>query len=610
MRDFLWYTVKRYRWIIGIALLAGALGSLADSLSIAMFIPILESVGGEGAGGIAQDSPVAFLTPYFANLTPAGKVQAAAIGLALIALLKGVFEYINRLLSYKLQIKVERGLRLQVFDQLAEVEMGYIYRERTANLLTILNTYTLRTSNVAQVLLAQAIHVFIILVYLGWLVVLSWQLTILALVFSLAISWFFRVITSRARALGDKLREGIVQLGAEGLEFVTGIKVVKLFAREAYMRQKFEKALYNLQARRLEIGKIDSLIRPAFVTTNIFMFSFLLIAASILMRSSVQAWLELTVLFIVILLRVAEPFGTLNKARVSVAGNEPSIRALFDFLQRGDKTFLSEGNIQFASLEQGVLFNQVTFCYDRMEGHVLQGVSLEIPKGKTTAVVGASGSGKSTLVDILARLHDPQSGRILVDGVDLRELEVRTWRRSTAVVSQDTFLFNNTVWNNIAFGKLEATDEEIVKAATLANAHEFIIEFADGYNTLLGERGVRLSGGQRQRIAIARAILADPQLLIFDEATSALDSEAEREVQQAIERISKERTVVAIAHRLSTIREADNIVVLDKGRVVEQGTHEELVALGGQYYNFVQLQELGKNSPRTETGTAIDEDYS
>ena len=594
MRDFLWYTIKRYKWIIGLALLAGILGSLADSLSVGMFIPILESVGGEGAGGIAQDSPIAFLTPYFTNLTPAGKIQAAAIGLALTALLKGVFEYINRLLSYKLQMEVERGLRLQVFDQLAEVEMGYIYREKTANLLTILNTYTLRTSNVAQVLLAQAIHVFTILVYLGWLVVLSWQLTMLALVFSLAISWFFRVITSRARALGDKLREGIVQLGAEGLEFVTGIKVVKLFAREAYMRQRFDKALRNLQESRLELGKIDSLIRPAFVTTTIFMFSFLLIAASILMRSSMQAWLELTVLFIVILLRVAEPFGTLNKARVSVAGNEPSIRALFDFLERGDKTFLPDGNIQFTSLQQGVRFDKVTFWYNSAEGDVLQGVCLEIPKGKTTAVVGASGSGKSTLVDLLARLHDPQSGRILVDGVDLREFNVRSWRRSIAVVSQDTFLFNDTVWNNIAFGKLDATDEEIVGAAKLANAHEFIMEFVDGYKTLLGERGVRLSGGQRQRIAIARAILANPQLLIFDEATSALDSEAEREVQQAIERISKDRTVVAIAHRLSTVRNADNTIVLEKGRVVERGTHEELIALGGRYYDFVQLQELGE----------------
>ena len=596
MRDFLRYTVKRYRWIIGIALMAGILGSLIDSLSIGMLLPILQSVGGEGAGGIAQDSPVAFLSPYFTNLTLAGKIQAAAIGLALIALLKGAFEYINRVLSYKLQIEVERGLRLQVFDQLAEVEIGYIYREKTANLVTVLDTYTSRTSNVAQVLLAQAIHMFIILVYLGWLVALSWQLTALALILSLAISWLFRAITSRARVLGDKLRMEIVQLSAESLEFLTGLKVVKLFAREDYMRQKFEKALYNLQARRLEIGKIDSLIRPVFVTTNIFMFSFLLIASSVLMPGSVDAWIELTVLFIVILLRMAEPLGTLNKARVSVASNEPSIRALFDFLQRGDKTFLPDGNIQFTSLEQGVVFDRVTFCYDPRDGHVLQEASLEISKGKTTGVVGASGSGKSTLVDLLARLHDPQSGCILVDGVDLRDFNMRSWRRSIAVVSQDTFLFNDTVRNNIAFGKLDATDEEIVDAAKLANADEFIAGFADGYNTLLGERGVRLSGGQRQRIAIARAILSAPQLLIFDEATSALDSKAEREVQQAIERISKDRTVVAIAHRLSTIREADNIFVLDRGRVVEQGTHEELVALKGQYYHFVQLQTLKEDA--------------
>jgi len=596
MRDLLCYTIKRHKWIVGIALTAGILGALIDGLSIGMFLPILESVGGEGAGGITQDSPIAFLAPYFANLTPAGKIQAAAIGLALIALLKGVFEYINRWLSYKLQIAVERGLRLAVFDHLAEVEIGYIYRQKTANLIVTLDAYTLRTSNMAQILLAQAIHLFVILVYLGWLVILSWQLTILTLIFSLAISWMFKSITSRARALGDKLKEEMIQLYAEGLEFLAGIKVVKLFAREDHMRQRFERALCTLQETRLDVGKVESLIRPAFVTTNIFMFSLLLIAGSLLMPGSVDAWIELTVLFIVILLRVTDPLGALNRARVSVASNEPSIRALFDFLQRGDKTFLPDGNIPFISLENEVVFDKVTFCYDPKEGQVLQEVSLEVPKGKTTAIVGASGSGKSTLVDSLARLHDPQDGRILVDGTDLREFNVQSWRRSIAVVSQDTFLFNDTVRNNIAFGKLDATDEEIVEAARLANADEFITEFADGYDTLLGERGVRLSGGQRQRIAIARAILANPQLLIFDEATSALDSKAEREVQQAIEQISKERTVLTIAHRLSTIQEADNIVVLDKGRVVEQGTHEELVALGGRYYGFVKLQELGDAS--------------
>ncbi|MFA5862164.1 MAG: ATP-binding cassette domain-containing protein, partial [Candidatus Thermoplasmatota archaeon] len=236
---------------------------------------------------------------------------------------------------------------------------------------------------------------------------------------------------------------------------------------------------------------------------------------------------------------------------------------------------------------------------------VLRDVSFEIPRGGMVALVGASGSGKSTSVQLVARLADPTLGSIRVDGVDLRDLRVTTWRRRLAVVSQDTFLFNTSVRENIRFGRLDATDQDIEEAAKLAEAHEFISNLEQGYDTPVGDRGVRLSGGQAQRLAIARALLADPELLILDEATSALDTATERSVQRAIERASRDRTVLAIAHRLSTVRHADEIIVLEKGVIVERGTHADLMARRGQYFSYVQMQDLTDEATAPETSAAL-----
>jgi len=251
---------------------------------------------------------------------------------------------------------------------------------------------------------------------------------------------------------------------------------------------------------------------------------------------------------------------------------------------------MNRGTLPYQQLCEGIHFNNISFAYPNRQELVLKDISLYLPRGTTLALVGGSGAGKSTLADLLPRFYDPKSGSITLDGIDLRQFDFTTLRKSMGIVSQDTFLFNNTVRNNISYGRPEATEEEIIDAAKRANAYEFIMRLPKGFDTLIGDRGVLLSGGQRQRLAIARALVQDPDILILDEATSALDTVSERLVQQAIEELSRDRTTLVIAHRLSTVQKAHQIAVLDQGRVVEVGTHSELLRKGGYYARLYSMQ--------------------
>jgi len=293
--------------------------------------------------------------------------------------------------------------------------------------------------------------------------------------------------------------------------------------------------------------------------------------------------------FLFALFRMTPIINNLNNQRGILAETEAGLQNIADVLERSDKPYLEEGSRVAEPLSTEITFENVDFAYEPGE-LVLEDVNLSIPQGKTTAIVGASGAGKSTLVDLIPRFDDPTRGRLLYDGVDFREFTVHSLRAQIGVVSQSTQIFNASVTENIAYGTLDATFETVREAARQANALEFINEMPEGFDTVLGDRGVRLSGGQRQRIAIARAILRNPEILILDEATSALDSISEQLVQQSLERLMKGRTVIAIAHRLSTIEHADWVVVLEDGRIVEQGTYEDLIERRGQLWEYHAIQ--------------------
>ncbi|HED03212.1 MAG TPA: ABC transporter ATP-binding protein [Candidatus Fraserbacteria bacterium] len=566
--------------------------ALASVLQIGLVIPILQSAQ-SGASSLSHLPLLGYFGQLAAHMDAVGKIRFVAVALIIITLIQGVFTYASQLLSMLLQIRVDRSLRSQVFRQLLDVELRFIHREQIGNLFTILNSYTSTTGTLIATVAGAFLSLFTVLMYAAALLIVSWQLTLLALALLFLV---FMVIRKRFSAqisqAGSEVNQAVVRLNSIGMESLSAIKLIHLFARERRSQEQFEQALRHYQDQMYRRGKLVSLMSPLFTTLVAVVLSLLLIASTLVLPQQVGDWMGLMLLLLIIMYRLMSPAAALNNVRAQVASLYPAMRSMLYFLQRQDKTYLQSGSINFSDLNEGVALENVTFRYGAGEASVLQAVSFDIPKGWMTAVVGPSGAGKTTLVDLLARLYDPQEGQIRVDGVDLRELELDSWRSRIAVVSQETFIFNDTVATNLRFAKEEATEEELQRAARLANAHEFIMELPQGYDTLLGDRGVRLSGGEQQRIAIARAILADPQLLILDEATSNLDSETERDIQEAIERVSRERTVLAIAHRLSTIRRADKIVVLYAGQVVEQGTHEALMRQRGRYWRLVQMQSL------------------
>jgi subfamily B ATP-binding cassette protein MsbA len=296
----------------------------------------------------------------------------------------------------------------------------------------------------------------------------------------------------------------------------------------------------------------------------------------------------LTYLFI--LFRSLPLLSNLNGARSRFAHAYAGVDVVRDFLNLKNKPFMGNGTVPFTGLQQSIEFQAVHFTYPGNEQPVLQGIDLSVPRGTTLALVGGSGAGKSTLADLVPRFYDPTKGKILLDGRDLREFDLKTLRQRMGIVSQDTFLFNTSVKDNIAYARPEATDEEIFTAVKRAHADEFIRDLPQGFDTKIGDRGVLLSGGQRQRISIARALLQDPDILILDEATSALDTVSERLVQAAIDELSRDRTTIVIAHRLSTVHQADQIAVLDQGKVAEVGTHDQLLAKGGAYARLYSMQ--------------------
>jgi subfamily B ATP-binding cassette protein MsbA len=344
-----------------------------------------------------------------------------------------------------------------------------------------------------------------------------------------------------------------------------------------------EQADYQSQANYAAIGPINE------VTGILALLAIVFIARTLFLQQ-IESVSTVLLIYLVVLFRLLPVVSQLNSQRSSFANASPSTEIIANFLCRDNKPFMKNGTNFYTKIEQGIRLEGVSFAYPGHDDLVLNKVDLWVPKGTTLALVGASGAGKSTLADLLPRFYDPIEGCITVDGKDLRDFDIRSLRQAMGIVSQDTFLFNTSVQNNIAYGREAVTIEEVIAAAKRANAYDFIVALPQEFDTEIGDRGVLLSGGQRQRMAIARALLRNPDILILDEATSALDTVSERLVQQAIDELCRDRTTVVIAHRLSTIQKAHQIAVLEKGQVVEIGTHEELIKKGGYYTRLYAMQ--------------------
>ncbi|HZG39981.1 MAG TPA: ABC transporter ATP-binding protein [Nodosilinea sp.] len=574
-----------------LSILLGLSGAIFNGIGITLIIPLMLDLLGQDILQTTNFPPL--LKSLFSVFDGAsGDYQSLGLMafLLLALLLKNLANYggtaISSLLSRDYVCNLRRdGLRL-----LLDVDLDYYANVRLGDLMNYLNTEVNRVATAVRTLARIATLVITILVFLAILMAISWQLTLVSALLLTTVALANQVSINKAKFFGQELSSAAAALSNRLIEVLSGIRLVKTTANEDreyavinHLVQQREEAEFRSQLVFASIGPVNEML-------SIMAFIALIIVGRSLFANQLETFSSIILIYLVVLFRLLPFIGQLNSSRSQFASNVASTERLNAFLNRSDKPFMTSGHRSFSQLSTGIRFNHISFRYPQGESWALQGVDLMLPRGQTLALVGSSGAGKSTLADLLPRFYDPTEGAIEIDGIDLKEFDIRSFRRRVGVVSQDTFLFNTSVKENICYGYPEATEAEVIEAARRANAEEFILKLPQGYDTPIGDRGVMLSGGQRQRLAIARALVQNPDILILDEATSALDTVSERLVQQAIDELSQNRTTLVIAHRLSTVHRADQIAVLDHGRVVEVGNHHTLLARGQYYANLHAMQ--------------------
>ena len=587
--------LRPHWWRMAGNVVSNVVGAALGAFSFTLLIPFLNALFREpsflprSSGWIArvQSRTIGmFLDP--AN--PQRSLGAVIIVVMIVVAIKNVFVWLAGQFGASLQEYVTRDLRDAVFRHMQRLPLRYFQRTKVGQIISKILSDTDQTKVLITELVTRTVqNAANIISTVAVLLAMSWKLTLLSLVVAPLLTLALQPLLRLLRQGYRRSRADFGEATSVLQEVVSGIRLVKSFAGERYEDQRFGDASHRYSEGMVRINRVSALSQPLTEVIGMSIAVLILWLGAIDVLSGRGMDAASLIVFMTLVMQLLPPLKQLSQAPTTAQQALAAAERLFQVLDEPTEEQLDHGTREIATFDREIEFANVSFAYDAEL--VLQDVSFKAPKGSVIALVGASGAGKSTLVDLIPRFYEPTSGRILVDGVDSRELKLESLRALTGIVSQDTVLFNDTVSNNIAYGAAEQyTIEQIERAARAANAHEFIMALPQRYDTLLGERGTRLSGGQRQRLAIARALLVDPPILILDEATSALDTESERLVQEAVDRLLAGRTVFVIAHRLSTIVHADLILVLDRGRIVERGTHAELLAEHGTYHRLHSLQ--------------------
>jgi subfamily B ATP-binding cassette protein MsbA len=589
-KQLLWRLIRRYPNQALWAMVMGFSGALFNGVSTTLIVPVVLRFLGEDAVLAGAPPILRQLFAPFDRLPPDYQPIALALAVVGTIALKNLANYLSILSVGMLQRALAADLRLDAMRLLLHVNLSYFSRMRVGDINNRLSNEIGRVSATVSNLLQLLATVVSITVMVVLLVSLSWQLTLVSTVLFGVVVWINQLSVNQARQLGKEVSQTSKDYSVAVLEILGGMRLVRSAAMESREMERITRLTKAREAAEFRSQANAAAVAP---TTEVVSITMLMVIVGIsrwLFADRLSTLSTVLLTYLTLLFRLMPLVAQLNRLRGQLANTAASVDVVDDFLRSDNKSFLTNGTHPFTVLERELRFEHLSFAYEGSSDLTLQDINLTVPKGTTLALVGSSGAGKSTLVELVPRFADPISGRILIDGRDLRDFDVRSLRRSLGIVSQETVLFNDTIRNNIAYPMPTASDEAVVAAAKLANAMEFIERLPRGLDTTIGDRGVMLSGGQRQRLAIARALLQNPPILILDEATSALDTVSERLVQEAIEALSRDRTVIAIAHRLSTIQRADQIAVLDQGKVVEVGTHAELLAKGGAYAKLYAMQ--------------------
>lgn len=580
----------RYPFWNFVTIVLGFSGALFNGVSTTLIVPVVLSFLGQDVVLNSGPPIIRRILGLFGG-APEQYRLLLMLGAILFAIaLKNITAYINSLSAGHLARLLVNDLRKEGLRILLEVDLDFYTQTKIGDLTNRLGNEIGRTARSVQIVFQLVSTITTILVFVAILLSISWQLTLVSTALLALVNLTNQYWIHRSKEFGRVLTEIARVYSSRLLDILTGIRLIKAAGNEEKEYKDLEnlilvreKAEFQSQANSAAIGPVNEMSGLLAVLAILFV-------GRTFFFQQLEAVSAVLLTYLFVLFRLLPVISQLNNARNAFANASASVESVTDFLRRDNKPFMTSGALSYNKLERGIRFENVSFAYPSRSSLILKNIDIWVPRGTTLALVGASGAGKSTLADLLPRFYDPTEGRITIDGQDLREFNLRSLRKSMGIVSQDTFLFNDSVRNNIAYGQEDATDEDVIEAAKRSNAYEFIVQLPQGFDTALGDRGVLLSGGQRQRLAIARALLRNPEILVLDEATSALDTVSERLVQQAIDELSRDRTTLVIAHRLSTVQKAHQIAVMDKGSVVELGSHEELLKQGGYYARLCLMQ--------------------
>ena len=587
---------KYFPWIAVLAIVFALCAAAFEGFGLGFLLAFLQSLVNPNAEPIQSGIGWFDIWILGVNASPNNRLYRVSALILIATWIRAGFNYLAQVYTEFTQLNLVDRLRKRLFEQLQSLSLSYFANTRSGELINSI------TGEIGRLQQAFGLTAFIITksltlaVYAILMFRLSWQLTIIAVLLFSLLAVGLSKLNRRVREASFAVSKANGKFTSIAIELINGIRTVQAFATQDFERRRFYRASSDVVSTSINAVLGLAIVRPiAEGAATTVLVSMIIIAITVFVANgTLQIASLLTFLFI--LFRLVPAVHELNGCRAALSSFGGSVENVMELLRTDNKPYLQDGLVEFTGLQRAIQFVSVDFGYDASSSLVLDNITLTIEQGQMTALVGASGAGKTTLADLIPRFYDPTQGKILIDGVDLREFVINSVRQKIAVVSQDTFIFNTSVRNNIAYGTEGADEAAVREVAQLANALEFISEMPEGFETQLGDRGVRLSGGQRQRIAIARALLRDPDILILDEATSALDSVSERLIQESLEKLSFGRTVIVIAHRLSTIVRAHKVVVLEQGRIVEQGGYQQLLEKRGKLWNYHQMQhESGKS---------------
>ena len=619
--------IPPYKKYLVLSVVFNILSAVLNIFSFATLIPMLNILFKTGdadsatelmtwdwshATDVAMNNMNYYVNQLIAQVGPTTTLLVIGLVLAVMTALKTGAYFLSSATIIPIRTGVVRDIRNQLYQKITSLSLGFFSEERKGDIIARMSGDVQEIENSIMSSLDMLFkNPILIIAYFGTLVVVSWQLTLFTIIFVPIFGWFMGFVGRKLKQKSIKAQALWSDTMSQVEETLGGLRIIKAFCAEEKMNERFDRVNTAYRNDIMRVNIRQSMAHPMSEFLGTVMIVIVLWFGGVLVLNNHVLSGPIFIYYMVILYSIIQPLKEFSKAGYNIPKGLASMERVDKILKAEVDIKEKENPEHIQSFEHQIEFRNVSFAYRQESGegsqgtgdqhpspitqhlhYVLRDINLTIPKGKTVALVGQSGSGKSTLVDLIPRYYDVQQGEVLIDGINVKDLGIHDLRQLIGNVNQEAILFNDTFKNNISFGVDNATQEQVEEAARIANAHDFIMQSEHGYDTCIGDRGGRLSGGQRQRVSIARAILKNPPILILDEATSALDTESERLVQDALERLMKTRTTVAVAHRLSTIKNADEICVLHEGRIVERGTHDELLQLDGFYKKLHDMQAI------------------